>query len=273
MKPIVEYLDYTEYLEDWFNSRPKKGHGQKGQMAQSLGVIPTQVSRVLKKEIHFTLDQAAKAVSFLELAPLEGHYFFGLVELARAGSNEMRELIRERLDELKSKFKTPEKIDFKQSTNFQESQETYFSSYLYNAIELITNIERYQTPESICRHFNISKKRAMEVLNFLVKIGTVKRINNKFVRTKANSLHKLDENFLKINTANWRNRAIASLNYDDLVNFHQNINFTITEKNIPKIKKFLFDAMIEMSQDYITEDSDDSQVILCSFCLDLFEIK
>ena len=93
MKTIFEYEDYADYLNDWVTSRPKKGRGIKREISHSLNCHPTHITQVFKKKTHFTLEQTAKIVRYLALSDLEGNFFLGMVEKARAGNQELRELI------------------------------------------------------------------------------------------------------------------------------------------------------------------------------------
>ena len=75
MDPIYKYTNYTDYLNDWIASKPKNGRGQKFRMAKYIGCIPAHVTNVLKKDQHFTLDQAAKVITFVELSKLDVNTF------------------------------------------------------------------------------------------------------------------------------------------------------------------------------------------------------
>ncbi len=270
MTSVLEYKDYQKFLTDWIHSKPKKGRGIKLSIASYLGITPQQVSKVLNENTHLTLDQSAKLISYLDLSGIEGKYFLGLVELARAGSLELREIVQERLDEYKMQWESPTRTGIEKKTHTLEEMEVYFSSYLYDAIDLITTLEKYQTPGAISQYFNISKKKTLEILSILVKLGALKKEGDKFIPTGELEWLELPKNIAKINTTNWRNRAIASLDYDEEVNNHQTLNFTVNRKAIPKIKKHIFDSMLDMSDKYLKEGNTD---MICAICVDLFEIK
>ena len=270
MKNILEYEEYQKYLIDWIESKPKKGRGLKAAMADFLNIPRVQISKVLNHYTHLTLAQAAKLISYLDLSEIEGNYFYSLVDMARAGGVEQRELIGKRLDNLKDQWQTPTRAGIEKKTHTLEEMEIYFSSYLYGAMDLITSLEKYKTPTAISQYFNISKKKTLEILSFLVKIGALKKKGDKFIPTGELEWLELPKNINKINITNWRNRAIASLDYDEEVNNHQTMNFTVNRKAIPKIKKHIFDSMLDMSDKYLKEGNTD---MICAICVDLFEIK
>lgn len=275
MKDVLEYIDYQKYLNDWIQFRPRKGRGIKLDMANYLGITPAQVSKVLNQATHLTLAQAAKLITYLGLSDIEGKYFLSLVELERAGGPELREIIQERLDEQKSKWESIEKTVLKTVDFSTDDMDTYFSSYQYNAIETITNMENFQTASAISRHFNISKKKTLEILSFLVRLGILEKKGDKFIHIGSQKWHQLPTKIKKINAINWRNRAIASIDYDEEINIHRDMCFTIDAKTIELIEKDLTGFMVGIVDKYFSQeeevDHDDEK--LCSICLDFFEIK
>ncbi len=270
MEDIFEYENYEKYLNDWIDSRPRKGRGIKLHLSKYLKIPPGQISKVLGRDLHLTLDQAANLIEYLGLTETEGNYFLGLVEFARAGSLKLKEIVQKRLDTYKEIWGSPSRIGLDKKAYSQEDMEIYFSSYLYMAIELITFLDGYQTPDPISKYFNISKKKTLEILSFLVKLGAMEKNGDKYELTGETVWIDLSKRIGKINHTNWRNRAIASLDYDEDIGFHREINFAIERKDIPKIKRFLTDTILELNEKYLGKDTADT---ICSFCLDLFEIK
>lgn len=271
MKSINSYNNYITFLNDWILSRPRKGYGVKVKMSEYIGVLPNHLSKILKGEVHLTLDQAAELISFLELAQVEGHYFFGLVELSRANTDAQKKLIQDRLTELNRKLKIPESKLGRDREFSQEELETYFSSYLYVAIFIITCIPKYQTLSSISSYFNISKERALDILNFLISVGKVKKERDKFVNTQGGlSGHVIPGNLSKLINLNWNSRIAASFDYDEDINYHRNVPFAVNREDIPKIENAISEFTVELYEKYLSRKDLDS---LCCLCLNLFELK
>jgi len=273
MSQIFGYIDYQGFLKDWIESRAKKGRGIRRDLALHLGIIRGQLTRVLKKDIHLTLDQAGKAISFLELSKLEGHYFFGLVELARAGNNETRHLIKERLREIKKKGATLESLP--QAEKYQFSQEdlsTYYENWYYTVIEILTQIPKYQTVTAISEYLNLPKSRVLNVLNFLIEKGIIKKEGLKYIRDLSFKFEKFPTKgytFIKANTTNWRNRALASLDQKEENNLNLTLVFSLAEKDIPRIKDFLTEKVKEL---YNSVEDSPREEIQC-LCIDFFKVK
>lgn len=272
MKKIFEYSDYAEFLTDWIKSRPKGGHGVKIRMAKYLGCIPAQITKVLKKDIHLTLDQAAKAITFLELSNFEGQYFLGLVELARAGSNELREIILERLSEIKKKVISPEGISKAKKYNLSEEElKTYYENWYYTAIEVLAQIPKYQTVSAICDYLNLPKSKALNILNFLVEKGIVNKEGSKYIRDLSIRFDDFEPGsiFFKARAINWRNQALASLDQKEENNLNLNLVFTLAEKDIPRLK----DSLIEKAKELYKSVEDSPKEEIRCLCIDFFKVK
>ncbi len=272
MKKIFEYSDYSNFLSDWINSRPKKGHGVKFRMAKFIGTVPAQITNTLKKEVHFTPDQAAKIITFLELSNLEGDYFLALVEMARAGSNELRELKKKRLSEIKKKVVTPESLPRAEKYQFsQEDIKIYFESWYYTAIEILTQIPKYQTIPAICGYLNLPKGKVLNILNFLVEKGIIKKAGGKYIRDLSFKFEtsQMGYTFFKAHHSNWRNRALASLDQKEENNLNLTLVFTLAENDIPRLKDFLTEKVKEL---YESVEDSPKEEMRC-LCIDFFKVK
>ncbi len=270
---VFEYDDYVDFLDDWIISRPKKGRGVKSEMAHYMGCLPAHITKVLNRDIHLTLEQAAKVISFLELTSLEGHYFLGLVELGRAGNKELQDLILERLDELKKKIQDASRIGAQSRGFSTEDKDIYFSSWLYIAIEILSSISRFQTLEDICSSLKISKIQAMEVLDFLIEKNLIIRAEDKFVLRELSLKTTADPGTsnLKNHHKNWRTRATVSLDQK----FENNLNFTgvisLPKVVTPAIRETLI-ATIKELWEIAEQHPDDPDEAFC-LCIDFFNFS
>lgn len=273
MVVVFEYDDYVNFLSDWIISRPKKGRGVKTEMAHYMGCLPAHITKVLNRDVSLTLEQAAKVLTFLELSSLEGHYFLGLVELGRAGNNELRDLIIERLEELREKIQKAARIGAKDFEFTEKDSDIYYSNWLFLGIEILSSIKDIQTLEAICKSLNISKSQAMEVLSFLIEKNLVERIDDKFVikelSLKTNPVPGASN--LKNHHKNWRTRALVSLDSK----LENNVNFTgvISFPGVlaPVIRESLI-ATIKDINEMISVHPDDPDTAYC-LCLDFFNFS
>lgn len=273
MVVVFEYDDYVNFLSDWISSRPKKGRGVKTEMAHYMGCLPAHITKVLSRDVHLTLEQAAKIITFLELTSLEGHYFLGLVELGRAGNKELRDIIIERLDELSKKIQDATRIGAKNREFTEKDNNLYYSNWLYMGIEILTSINDLQTLEAICKSLNISRSQAMEILNFLVEKKLVEKVDDKFVikelSIKTNPL-KGGAN-LRNHHKNWRTKALVSLDSK----LENNVNFTgvqsFPKALVPVIREKLIATIKDINE--MTNDHPDYPDTAYCLIVDFFNFS
>jgi len=240
-------------------------------MATYIGCIAPQISRVLKKENHFTLDQASKVISFLELSKWEGHYFTGLVELARAGNNERREIVEERLEGIKKKLsEVPRGFKGDKSSLSREDYEFYYKSWICLAIEILTSIPKYQNVDAICEYLHLPKKEVLKNLNFLVEKGLITKNGDKYNRDSFVSLlGKPPEIYRNKHHVNWRTRALNSIDQREENNLNLTIVTSFPKKDIGKVIDFLHEKSAELLKSL--EDSTPEE--LRCLCIDFFKVK
>jgi uncharacterized protein (TIGR02147 family) len=267
---VFEYDDYVNFLSDWILSRPKRGRGVKTEMAHYMGCLPAHITKVLNRDVHLTLEQAAKTLSFLELSSLEGHYFLGLVELGRAGNRELREIVMERLEELRKKVQMAARLGAEEKEFSEKDNDTYYSNWLYMAIEMLSAIEKYQTLEAICDCLKISRPKAMEILNFMVEKGIIDRVDDKFIKREmvVRTNPSLNISTLRNHHKNWRTRALVSLDQKN----ENNLNFTgvlsVPREVVPQIRETLMATIKEVFS--IGQVHPDPPEMAFGFCVDFF---
>ena len=101
-------------------------------------------------------------------------------------------------------------------------------------------------------------------------MGTVEKKGDKFINPGKPIWYEKNKNIEKTVTTMWKNRSLASLDYDEDVNFHSIVNFTIDKNRIYDFKKKLVESIMEIDKEFLNKDPSDT---ICSFCIDLFEIK
>jgi len=273
MVSIFEYEDYVSFLTDWISSRPKKGRGIKTDMAHYMGCLPAHITKVLNRSVHLTLEQAAKTLSFLELSNLEGHYFLGLVELGRAGNKELQDLIFERLEGYREQIQTAKRAGAKDHGLSQVEKDLYYSTWHFLAVEILVSCPRYQTVEAIGDCLGITKKQAMEVINFLAEKNIIQREGEKFIRSELGLNYNIkpgptnNRNHHK----NWRTRAEVSLDQEEETNINFTGVYSMPKVLVPVMRDFLVNHIMEFWK-VIDEHPDDPDEAF-GLCIDFFNLS
>ena len=118
----------------------------------------------------------------------------------------------------------------------------------------------------------LPKSRVLNVLNFLIEKGIIKKEGLKYIRDLSFKFEKFPTKgytFIKANTTNWRNRALASLDQKEENNLNLTLVFSLAEKDIPRIKDFLTEKVKEL---YNSVEDSPREEIQC-LCIDFFKVK
>jgi len=270
-KGITNYQEYVKYLDVWIHDRPRKGRGIKTQMAKYIGCYPIHITKILNRTAHLTMEQSAKIINFLELSKLEGQYFLCLVELARAGNNELRETIKDRMEEITEKWKyVPSSYIGEKLVLSREDYEILYESWIYLAIELLATIPKFQQIDSICDYLHLPKKEVLKVLNFLVEKELVKKEGDRYIRDLKISLEMPPADIYRAkHHINWRNRAIGSLDQKEENNLNSTIVMSLSEKDVPRIMELID----KTSADIVKSVEDSPREELRCLCIDFFKVK
>src|SRR5438045_4018675 len=98
---IYTFSNYKLFLKDYMRKKPRQGHGEISKMAKALNIHTTLMSMVLSRERDLTPEQTFDLCRYLELTELEADYLTLLVQIARAGSNSLREHLKRKLKAVK----------------------------------------------------------------------------------------------------------------------------------------------------------------------------
>lgn len=265
---IFDFSDYKQYIHDRIENSPAKGRGLKLQMARALGVQTAYISQVLNKDPHFNLEQAMRLNDFWGHSKEESRYFCLLINLARAGTHELREFISEEIREVHEKRKNlKDRLAIKESLN-DANQHIYYSSWTYAAIHILTSIPEFQTVDKIVEKLRISRERVQENLAFLTETGLVREKGGRYeigttrIHLDADSLH------IRRHHYNWRSQSVISVDRGYKEDLHYSTVVSLSREDRPRVKEILIKAIEECRAIIRDSPEEDIQVItLDSFSL------
>ena len=82
---IFEFADYKRFLKAFIKNLPRRGHGEAGRLAKSLGTNSTFISQILNGQANLSAEQAYKVAQHFAFNQIETDYFMNLVSMNRAG--------------------------------------------------------------------------------------------------------------------------------------------------------------------------------------------
>src|SRR4051812_16250583 len=102
---FFEQEDYRQLLRHWLETQPGGGHGERSKLAKAMQCHNAYVTHVLKGLGQLSPEQALRASRHMGHSDDEMHYFLALVSLDRAGSEDLKAVIRESLKALRRRRK------------------------------------------------------------------------------------------------------------------------------------------------------------------------
>ena len=85
MASVYDYLDYRDYLRDYYENRKKVSPWYSYKLfGDGVGLDQSQVYRILQKQLHISAAARERFASYLELAGPAQAYFFTLIDFSRA---------------------------------------------------------------------------------------------------------------------------------------------------------------------------------------------
>lgn len=263
---VFDYDDYKLFFQDLIRSKGSAGRGEFRRISEALNVHPTMVSQILSGEKDFTLEQIVRLNKHYGFGKSESRYLIFLVEIARAGSEELKNELREMKDELQKKsLQLANRIHAgKELTDEQKA--IFYSSWIYSALQIATSLERSVDFAYLCERFHLSNERTREVLEFLKQAGLVIEQDGK-LKPGAKSTHLAKGSpFLIKHHANWRIKALEkSENLADQELMYS-VNVSLSQEDFKKLRE----QMIEFIQKFLKTVHASPANDIAQFNLDFF---
>lgn len=200
--------DYRSFIREHLKKRSPKGRGEIAKLAEFIGVHPTFVSQVLTDKKDFNLEQSLSIAEFLNLTEIENKYFLLLVQKDRAGTQALKAYFKNEIELLKSSLlKVSNRL--KEHRNLSDTDKaTFYSSWIYSAIRLYCSVGKGKKLEEITAHFDINRKRALHILEFLCAKDLCAQQDNRYVMGSQHTHVGNDSPFIIRHHMNWRAKAL-----------------------------------------------------------------
>lgn len=241
MQAVFSYDDYKKYLEEWCALR---GRGGRKHLAQAVRCQTSYVTHVLGGAAHLSLEQADLFSNEAGFSAEEKRYFLTLVELGRAGTASLRTFLTEQLREMQSRRNSlKERVGIKNTLSLEE-QATYYSSWHYAAVHVLTSIPGFHDVPAIARELGIGQARAAEVLEFLMEAGLVEEDARGRLRMGVKQLH-LERNspLISRHHSNLRLLALDAMTEMNAAHLHYSSFFSLDESTVNRVKEILAEAV------------------------------
>jgi len=256
---IYEFKEYKAFVTQKVRSLPKNGHGEFQKIAKILGMHTTSISQVFKGDKELSLEQAAKLCAYFTLSELESDYFINLVELARAGTRELKFIIEKRLDKIRLQAEDLSNRVPKDKILSEADKSKFYANWYYSAIRLLCDIPNLNNVNSIAKHLQIPLQTISEAMQFLLEIGLCIEENGVLKMGLKRTYLDSRSPLIARHHANWRLQAIERYDsMDQQTDLAFTCPMTLSEEDAKKIREILLAKIEEIMK--VNADSPSEQL-------------
>lgn len=256
---IFEYTDYKSCINDWIEEQPKRGYGQLRKLALHLNVNSVVVSQVFRGERDLTLEQALDVARFVGFTEGERDYFLLLVQKARAGSYELKNVLEKQLAALSAASQAL-KNRVKHQRVTDEDRATFYSQWYFSAVRLGVSIPHLKTVSALADHLNLDRVVVAQVIEFLMKHKLIVGDEGDFEMGPRVTHVGHDSPFVSRHHMNWRIKGMQSIENRHEHDLFYSGPMALSEAAAVEIRNKLLKLVEEATR--AAADSD-SQVLRC----------
>jgi len=266
-KRIFDYENYKSFISQWIaqNSR-----GALTRLSEATGVHKTTLSQILRGDKHFTLEQTVKVSKFIQLREVETEYLLILVELGRAGSVELSDILRKQIKERQKANRSLTSRVTRSKELSSEERSIYYSNWIYTAVKSLTAIEQFGQAREMAKHLGIDIRYVHRVLEFLLKTGLCVEKNGRLHPGTQMTHLEADSPLVARHHGNWR---IKAMERHPVLAPEEELSYTapmtLSKSDIARVRTLIADLV--QKTDEIVGPSPSEKL----FCLniDWFEVK
>jgi uncharacterized protein (TIGR02147 family) len=268
MAQVFDFTDYRKFLSDSLDELGQTQRGTRSRLAEALGCQPSYLTQVLKGTCHVSLEQAEKTSRFFGLTDDQTEYFLVLVSIGRAGTEDLKEVLKRQARRLQAQHRTlNHRIKTKNELS-PEAKSTYYGHWYYAAIAIALTVPKFQTKDALSSHFKLPLAKVSEILEFLVSSRLAVHQSGRYKAGDA-WIHLGEQSDLVTKDhINWRLKTIQSLESKTPLDLHYSSVVSLSREDFLVIKAKLIQA-IEEARGII---KDSKEEFVGSLLVDFFEV-
>jgi uncharacterized protein (TIGR02147 family) len=265
---VFEFANYKRYLSKVL-SPSGRSRGQRSRLAEALNCQTAFVSQVMNGDVHFSLEHAVQISTFLKHTPEEQHFFVLLLQKERAGSKALRDYFENQMKEIIMRRQLIKERIHAQAALNAEAQMRYYSAWYYAAIHILISVPEFQTPDKIAMTLQLPLPLVISTLEFLMEHGlaTVEKGRYRIGNTRIHL--PSDSPIISKHHANWRMKAIQSMEQNDPQNLHYSLVISLSESDREIIRNMIL-KLVENTEPILKASPEEK---VCFMGLDFFTVN
>lgn len=265
---IYNFICYKSYINESIKMAPNKGRGLKKKIAEELNCQNTYVSHVLSGKSDFSLEQGKGLAKFFSLNTQETRYLFLLINYKRAGTVELKNFLREEINDIREKNKRiKERVKINRELPLHAMEE-YYSNWTYGAVHMTLLLDGVTTINDIALKLKLDVKIVRSILIFLESIKLISSKGNRYIVSQKVLHLDRESSFISIHHQNWRLKVIDKIKSKDDKDLNYSLCFTCERKDVEQIKEVFLEA-IEKASNIIKPSKSEE---LMALNLDIFSL-
>lgn len=243
---IFDFSDYRRFLKGWVEAAKEAKTSNLSRLAEVAQVHPTFLSHVLAGTKELSLEQAALISTHIGLTKLEQEYFFVIIQLDRAGNQNLKKYWLDKKTEIESeKNKLSQRFE-KHRQLTSEQRAIFYSSWIYAAIWSSTAIDNGQNLSQISTLFQLSREKTEDILSFLIQTGLCNEASEIYSLGETHVHVPNESPFVVKHHINWRIKAIQQMDNRDKAELFFTAPMSIAKKDFELIREKLNLAVKEV---------------------------
>ncbi len=264
-RSIFEFDSYKKAMAYFLLKQGRRGRLSRA--AEELKCQPSFLSRVIKSEVHLTLDHAFMLTRFWKLYAEESQYFQTLVEFERAAEPQYKASLATKLDDLKKNHESLKNRIKKQDFPLASQQSLYFSSWIWSALHFLTSISHFQTTKSLAARLGLTEETVKSALQDLTNFDLVRENRGRWVYHSGQFHLPKDSPYVVLHHQNWRSRAVMDSQNVRNDGIHYTTVLTLSHSDVHRLKNLVLDFISESERIAKPSDPEECMVLTC----DLFK--
>lgn len=226
---------------------PQQGHGQYRMLAESLEISSVAISQIFKGDRHLTLEQAVVVAEHFHLNQIEKEYFITLVEIERAGTKALRELLLRRLGSMREQQNKLASRVQSETHMSDQTRSIFYSSWHYSAIRLATSIPGISSVEALAERFHLPMATAKKIVDFLLQEGLCVDEKNKLKMGAKRTYLDQESPFIARHHSNWRMKGMEKMIAPDKDEIFITSPMSLSKQLISEIRAEILEFAVKIS--------------------------
>lgn len=245
---IFEAKTFGDFLKKYLKTLPNGGRGVMRGISTSTGIHSTSLSQAIKGSRSFSLEQAVTICKYLGLTELETKCAVLLLQIERAGTNELKNIFRKDLQTLKQQSSELVNVVKAEKVLSEEDRAIFYSNWFYSGLAVLSSIPGLQNLNSLSDRAGLSKQKTSQAIAFLVRTGICSNNNGK-IEPGTNSTHlEAHSPLVSRHHSNWRVKAMEKhVDFDGDSELAYSSPMSLSKKDALRIRSLLVDLIKDVA--------------------------